>query len=54
MTVKDLISTLKKFPGDNVVICIDESGSWDNILKVEKHGATIEIVFGGGSPFSDE
>lgn len=54
MTKKDLINALAPFRDDSVVICKDETGGWDNIQTVEPDGCSIAIVFGGGSPFSDE
>ena len=53
-TKKELIMMLDNLEDDAVVICKDESGAWDNILRVENDGSNIAIVFGGGSPFSDE
>ena len=54
MTKSDLLKELEKFDDDEVVVCIDESGGWDNIQTVKQNGSSIAIVFGGGSPFSDE
>lgn len=54
MTKKDLIDSLSFFSEDAVVICKDENGTWDNIQRVEADGSSVAIVFGGGSPFSDE
>ena len=54
MTKKDLIEALKKFDDYDCVICVDEFGAWDNIIRVFKKGSIINIEFGGGSPFSDE
>ena len=54
MTVKELINELQKQPEDSVVICEDEYGGWDNILRVKTAGSNVSIHFGGGSPFSDE
>jgi hypothetical protein len=42
------------FDDDEVVVCADESGGWDNITQVGRVGGTAAIYFGGGSPFSDE
>ena len=53
MTKKELIKALEKFDDDAVVVCEDESGGWDNIQEV-KYNGLIRIIFGGGSPFSDE
>ena len=54
MTKAELIKALEQFDEDAVVICMDESGGWDNINSVVADGSGIAIVFGGGSPFSDE
>lgn len=54
MTKRELIESLSFFSDDAVVICKDEDGSWDNIERVEADGSSVAIVFGGGSPFSDE
>ena len=44
MTKKELVEELEKFDDDDVVICIDEQGNWDNIKNLEKDGDTIEII----------
>jgi hypothetical protein len=54
MTKKELIEALQLFNDDDVVVCMDEHGGWDNIQYLKETGSTIVIVFGGGSPFSDE
>jgi hypothetical protein len=54
MTKNELIKALEKYDGDDVVVCMDQSGGWDNVESVEYFGASIAIKFGGGSPFSDE
>ena len=54
MTKKELIKALEPFDEDDIAICQDEQGGWDNIKKVEYDRGNIAIVFGGGSPFSDE
>jgi hypothetical protein len=54
MTKKELIEAMKDIDEDNVVVCADEHGGWDNIQKIGKVGETPAIIFGGGSPFSDE
>jgi hypothetical protein len=54
MTVDLLIKMLKEFDSDAVVICKDLHGGWDNIEEVKKSGSSVSIIFGGGSPFSDE
>lgn len=54
MTKKELLEALDGFHDDSVVICRDSDGGWDNIETVEPDGCCIAIVFGGGSPFSDE
>lgn len=54
MTVSELRKALAQCDDDSIVVCMDESGGWDNILSVEcGHGAVV-IMWGGGSPFSDE
>ncbi len=53
MTKKELIKALNDFDEDDVVVCMDEQGGWDNIDHVKKDGSSVAIVFGGGSPFSD-
>lgn len=53
-TKKELIEMLDKFDDDAVVICMDASGGWDNIEYVKSDGASIAIIFGGGSCFSGE
>ena len=53
-TKKELIEMLKVFDDDAVVVCMDSCGGWDNIEYVKEEGSSIAIVFGGGSPFSDE
>jgi len=54
MTKKELIKELKSYPDDNVVVCMDEHGGWDNIQRIKFQNGIIFIEFGGGSPFSDE
>lgn len=54
MTKEHLVKILEKFNDDDIVICMDQSGGWDNIEEVKQDGGSIAIVFGGGSPFSDE
>jgi len=55
MTKRELIRALRDIEDDEVVVCADKNGGWDNIEKVERlNGTTPAIVFGGGSPFSDE
>ena len=53
-TKKELIDMLEEYDDDAVVICKDASGGWDNIKDVKQDGSSIAIIFGGGSPFSDE
>ena len=53
MLVSRLIEELKKLPQDEVIVISDEAGGWDNIVEV-KSSPSATIVFGGGSPFSDE
>lgn len=54
MTKKELINALEKYEDYDVVVCVDQSGGWDNIEAVEDFGDSIAIKFGGGSPFSGE
>lgn len=57
MIVKQLIEKLKEFEFDQedaCVICMDESGGWDNIEDVYYDGTTVNIIFGGGSPFPSD
>ena len=54
MTVSELIRELTKYDCDKVVVCSDESDGWDNIEEIKDESFAISIVFGGGSPFSDE
>jgi hypothetical protein len=53
-TKRELLEMLEEFDDDVVVICKDEFGGWDNIIEVKKEGGSCVILFGGGSPFSDE
>jgi hypothetical protein len=53
-TKKELIEMLKDYDDDAIVVCMDESGGWDNIQHIEDFGSSVAIIFGGGSPFSDE
>jgi len=53
-TKKELIKMLDQYDDDAIVICMDKNGGWDNIETVKKDGCLVAIVFGGGSPFSDE
>lgn len=54
MTKRELIAALSAVDDDAVIVCADESGGWDNILTIGKVGETPAIIFGGGSPFSDD
>ena len=54
MNVKQLIEELKRYDDYDIVICKGECGGWDNIEFVVKENGIVSIVFGGGSPFSDE
>lgn len=54
MTKTELIDRLEEFSNDDIVICMDEFGSWDNIQEVNHDGSAIVILWGGGSPFSGE
>ncbi len=54
MLVEQLIEVLKEMPQENVAICQGEDGGWGNIKGVRVDGLIVRIIFGGGSPFSDE
>ena len=55
MTKAELVEALEEhFDDDEVVVCADESGGWDNIEMLGRIDGTAAIYFGGGSPFSDE
>ena len=54
MLKSELIRALAQFEDDEVVVCVDENGVWDNIEEVKRLNGTPTIVFGGGSPFSDQ
>lgn len=54
MTKKELIKALEPVDDYGVIVCEDENGGWDNIQKVLIRGSGCSIIFGGGSPFSDE
>ena len=54
-TKKELVKMLEEtFSDDDVVVIMDEGGGWDNIDFVGVKNGMNVIVFGGGSPFSDE
>ena len=54
-TKKELIKLLNdNFEDDDVIVVMDDAGGWDNIEDVGKVDGMNAIVFGGGSPFSDE
>jgi len=55
-TRKELIQMLddQNVGEDDVIVCADMGGGWDNIVEVASLNGTPAIVFGGGSPFSDE
>ena len=54
MTKKDLIKALEPYSEDDCVVCMDDNGCWDNIQDVVLSGSSINIVFGGGSPFTSD
>lgn len=55
MTRTELIESLVfSFDEDEVIVISDEKGGWDNIQEVTRVDGFAAIVFGGGSPFSDE
>lgn len=53
-TKKYLMKMLEPFDDDDLVVCMDEGGGWDNIQEVKQDGCLVAVCFGGGSPFSDE
>lgn len=54
MTKSELLKALDKYDNEDIVVCMDESGGWDNIQEVKGTQGVVAIVFGGGSPFSDD
>ena len=54
MTKKELIRALDSIDVDEVIVCADENDGWDNIILVKRINNMPAIIFGGGSPFSDE
>ena len=54
MTKKELLNALKDIVDNEIIVCADENGGWDNIIEVKRIKGTQAIIFGGGSPFSDE
>ncbi len=54
MNKKELIKALEIFQDDDIIVCSDEFGGWDNIYDVYYIEGTASIVFGGGNPFTDE
>jgi len=50
----ELLDAMAEGHADDVVVCMDEQGGWDNVSHLKKDGSVFAIVFGGGSPFSDE
>ena len=58
MTVEDvaevMLNLMAAGKADQVVICQGEDMGWDNIKEIHDNGVTVNIVLGGGSPFSDE
>lgn len=55
MTKKELIRALADVPEDTLLVCQMEDGGWDNIQDIlYDFDGTCIIVFGGGSPFSNE
>lgn len=56
MTKQELIKALDQFGDDEVIVCAYEDDlAWDNIQQVcRANGQMPTIIFGGGSPFSDE
>lgn len=54
MTKHELLKCLASVDDDTVIVCQDEQGGWDNIVKIIPVGSSVAIVFGGGSPFSSD
>ena len=54
MTKQELINSLENIHDDEVIVCADDTGGWDNIIAVGRLDGLPAIFFGGGSPFSDE
>jgi hypothetical protein len=54
VTVKHLISKLKEFDPDAVVIIGDPEGGWSNIDSVVQDGSSVRVVMDSTLPFSDE
>jgi len=50
----ELLDAMAEGRADDVVVCMDEQGGRDNVSRLKKDGRSFAIVFGGGSPFSDE
>lgn len=55
MTKKELINALHDLSDDRVIVCMDESGGWGNIVDVSlpKDDAPA-IIYGGSPAFCDE
>ena len=53
-TKRELLEMLEQFDDNDIIVCMDEEGGWDNIIEVKKEKSLVAIIFGGGSPFSDE
>ena len=54
MTKAGLLKALENTPDDEIIVVQGREGGWDNIEEVKQQGGTTAIIFGGGSPFSDE
>ena len=58
MTKAELIYALRDWDDDDVVVGQYEDTGWDNIIRVDHLMGNLRsgpcIIFGGGSPFSDE
>lgn len=52
MLKSELIKALAQFADDEVVVCADENGGWDNIEEVKRLNGTPTIIFGGGASSS--
>jgi len=54
MTVKELITALKKMPKDKIVVLTESDGIfWDNIGQVIEDSSTVNITMDGNHPFED-
>jgi len=54
MTIEELSIEISKFKNNEIVICMNQDGVWDNIDRVEKTNDGIAIIFNDNAPFIDE